>query len=61
MLSMFHCIMQVHLKGGLLLQCRMVGGAFAHVVLSPQQSQRRWLLTARSAAGEGQKVWLCVS
>ena len=37
----------MHLKGRLLLQCSTAPSRFAHVLLTPAQTQRRWLLVAR--------------
>jgi hypothetical protein len=38
---------QVHLKGRLMLQCSTAPSRFAHVLLTPSETQRRWLLVAR--------------
>ena len=43
---------QVHLKGRLLLETSTAPSHFAHVLLTPSQTQRRWLLVARSGLSE---------
>jgi len=43
---------QVHLKGRLLLECSTAPSRFAHALLTPAQTQRRWLLVARSGLSD---------